>query len=514
MAESDVLAAIAALPTDADVQAAVGAALLVYDPPAGTNYVPNPATVGDNAGLATGYTCAPANATVTKSKVTRVINGRAVSAQKIRVVGGAGVAATITLLDNSVYTAAGTFVKDDTLSFSCYLKITEVSGSSFAFNIVGRNVGTSYLEQSTGGAVAAVDAGFVLRSYSFKFTHVDTSLCGYKFVTPANFHEGDVLEFEVCLIQAEKSTAPTSYFDGSYLNCAWTGAANGSTSVRSSAQVIAVLRALLDAVKLKSDTIPASPAAVGSAMTLTTGERTSVATSVWASATRTLSGFGTLAADVWASAARALTDKAGFSGTATNMVADAPLATANASAVRTNLGTELARIDENVSAAKTLTSGERTSIASAVSSLATTGLAALKALLDAVKLKSDTIGTGQAIVQSPVAASGTITVYSGDDYASADSRAITVTVADTGHALGLDGAVVKLKAAQATWEAASVVSTTDGYTVTFEATAAQTAAVTRAQHYELEATLANGHVVTLAKGSLVTRTNIPAVGTP
>ena len=122
-------------------------------------------------------------------------------------------------------------------------------------------------------------------------------------------------------------------------------------------------------------------------------------------------------------------------------------------------------------------------------------------------------GAADVTVTSPVAASGTITVYAGDDYASADARAITVTVPDAGHVLGLDdvGAVVKLKATQATWTAPSVASTTDGYTVTFEVTAAQTAAITRTQHYELEATLANGHVVTLAGGSLVARADIPAV---
>lgn len=86
----------------------------------------------------------------------------------------------------------------------------------------------------------------------------------------------------------------------------------------------ALAATLISAVLSKTANLPASPAAVGSAMALTGAERTSVATAVWASATRTLSGFGTLVADVWASATRALTDKTGFSGTATNMVAAAP----------------------------------------------------------------------------------------------------------------------------------------------------------------------------------------------
>jgi hypothetical protein len=61
------------------------------------------------------------------------------------------------------------------------------------------------------------------------------------------------------------------------------------------------------AIKLQTDKIPSSPAATGDAMTLTAGERTSIATAVWASGTRTLSSFGTLIADIWA----AVTDSAG-----------------------------------------------------------------------------------------------------------------------------------------------------------------------------------------------------------
>ena len=65
------------------------------------------------------------------------------------------------------------------------------------------------------------------------------------------------------------------------------------------------------AIKAKTDNLPATPAATGDAMTLTAGERTSVGTAVWVSATRTLTSFGTLVADiataVWGAAARTLT---------------------------------------------------------------------------------------------------------------------------------------------------------------------------------------------------------------
>jgi len=45
-------------------------------------------------------------------------------------------------------------------------------------------------------------------------------------------------------------------------------------------ETLAAIDALIDAVKAKTDLIPASPAAVGSAMTLTSGERTSIADAV------------------------------------------------------------------------------------------------------------------------------------------------------------------------------------------------------------------------------------------
>jgi hypothetical protein len=51
-----------------------------------------------------------------------------------------------------------------------------------------------------------------------------------------------------------------------------------------------------------------APSKAGDAMALTSGERTTVASSVWASGTRTLTSFGTLVADIWAS----VTDSSGI----------------------------------------------------------------------------------------------------------------------------------------------------------------------------------------------------------
>ena len=84
------------------------------------------------------------------------------------------------------------------------------------------------------------------------------------------------------------------------------------------------------AIKTKTDNLPASPAAVGSAMTLTSAydaaktaaqagnqmdlvnapnatALTAIGTSVWAAGTRTLTSFGTLISDIWSYATRTIT---------------------------------------------------------------------------------------------------------------------------------------------------------------------------------------------------------------
>ncbi len=75
-------------------------------------------------------------------------------------------------------------------------------------------------------------------------------------------------------------------------------------------------------VALTSAYDPAKTAAqAGDAMALTTGERTSTATAVWASATRSLTTFGTLVADVttavWSAVTRTLTAASDSSGVTT-----------------------------------------------------------------------------------------------------------------------------------------------------------------------------------------------------
>ncbi len=200
--------------------------------PAGTNYCTNPSfeTDTDSDGMADAITCAPANATVTKSIATRMIDGKSVKVQIIRVVGAAGVGVT-TGADFET-TAVASFALNDYATASVYLKVTELVGCTLRVQIVSRNAAGSAVATTSSSAISAVDADFVRRSLTAQLTHADTSRASVKINTGANFGEGDSFTVEIAMAMLEKSAVLTPYFDGSYPDCAWTGTANASTSTR------------------------------------------------------------------------------------------------------------------------------------------------------------------------------------------------------------------------------------------------------------------------------------------
>jgi len=129
-----------------------------------------------------------------------------------------------------------------------------------------------------------------------------------------------------------------------------------------------------------------------------------------------------------------------------------------------------------------------------------------------IRAKTDTIGALAVTISSPVAESGDITLYAGDDYAADDSRAITAPVA-LADVPDLSGATIVLKCAEATWEATDLSFDATNWTITFELTAAETALVASArQSYEIEAALeTTEHIITLATGALIRVADIPAI---
>ena len=91
--------------------------------------------------------------------------------------------------------------------------------------------------------------------------------------------------------------------------------------------------------------------------------------------------------------------------------------------------------------------------------------------IDAIKVKTDTIGTGTATVAVPVAANLAVTTYQGDDYDTADGRHLSWTVSSTAT---LTGGTVEVIIPGVDTYTGSVV---DGNTIRLELTTAQTAAI-------------------------------------
>lgn len=212
------------------------------------------------------------------------------------------------------------------------------------------------------------------------------------------------------------------------------------------------------------------------------------------------------AAAVWGAGTKALTDKAGFSLAAAYDHAKDDVLTplAAVSGKTTNLPADPAsesEVEAAIAAATPVV--DFTDVLEAIAALPTdTDIGSVLAAVAAVQSE---LGAVSVTIQSPVAAAGAVTVYQGDDYDATHGREMSFAVADSGHALGLDdvASVVAFKCKQAVWTATAVTSTTTGYAVTFEPTAAETGALTtQVQDYELEATLADKDVVTLTRGTL------------
>ncbi len=163
--------------------------------------------------------------------------------------------------------------------------------------------------------------------------------------------------------------------------------------------------------------------------------------------------------------------------------------------VRAELTTELARIDVAIS-----------------TRLAATGYTAPPSTTAIAAAVATALGALTVEVTSPVAGSGEVTIYQGDDYHSDEARQLSFTIADANHLLALDedGAKAYFKCVQATWEADSITQTDAGWLVLFGPTAAQTAELTHSQDYELEVLSGNGHVITRSTGTLTLIRDIPA----
>lgn len=163
--------------------------------------------------------------------------------------------------------------------------------------------------------------------------------------------------------------------------------------------------------------------------------------------------------------------------------------------------------------ALSLTPEDLAAIQDAVLPAVRAGLATLQAVADRIKVKTDLISSGEITVRTPLLVTGELSVNAGDDYVAADGTGLVFDIADATHLMGLDqaGAEIQLRAKQATWTAMSVVSTADGYTATFEPSAAETAELTKNQSYQLHMLTPDGNEHSSTPRTLIVRQRIPEV---
>lgn len=247
------------------------------------------------------------------------------------------------------------------------------------------------------------------------------------------------------------------------------------------------------AIKAKTDLIPATPAATGDAMTLTAGERVSIGAAVWATTTRTLSSFGDLVSNIWAAVTRTLTSST------------APTTAEIATALFVDGGTNKLKVnaDNTVTSGVTLSQDNIDDIAAAVADVAISTDDLVAAF------------TGRTIrINSPWAAGGSLTIYSGDDYVAANSTSLSATITGRTDLIGMIPHLYLESKVLIELTAPAVVSGTE--TLTFEdLTAAETLTLwdgignAPAQRiYQIKFVDGSGNVQTVIDGVLYVRRGV------
>lgn len=221
--------------------------------------------------------------------------------------------------------------------------------------------------------------------------------------------------------------------------------------------------AKVDGIKAQTDNLPASPAAVGSAMTLT----------------------------------------AAYDHAKDDVLTPLGVVDGIADAILEDTGTTLPASIANLPTDTDVSTAVWDAVSTEYGGPGTYG-AALKALLFAALAGGFTWSYSGFVDETGVA-----TVEIGDSYSIAHGRAGTWQVADADHALDLDTATsLTFKSTDASWSC-TATSTVDGYTIVCEVTALQTGALTAGTYdYELEAVLADGDVVSLLHNTLVVEATV------
>ena len=214
-------------------------------------------------------------------------------------------------------------IKAGSASVSLAVELLKASDSTALTGIVYSGVTASYWRQGgTRTAITTATLGSVDAAYSSGgFLEVDaTNMPGvYRFDVPdAAFATGADW---VCISLKVATAFQLNFFfaletqGASELSARIPAALTGDGNIKADvlrvngttqtagdlASLITTVDTVVDAVKLKTDALPAAPAATGDIPSAST-----IATTVWASGSRTLTSFGTLVADIWANGSRTL----------------------------------------------------------------------------------------------------------------------------------------------------------------------------------------------------------------
>jgi len=456
LASADLDTQLAALPTDADVETAAGAALATYDPP--TKAEMDSAL----AGLAS-------DTDVADAVWDELLSGHT-SAGTAGLLLGTTLPAAIDAVDNYVDSEIGTLTtelakvpkSDGSASWNATALAAIQSEATDALNAYDPPTAT----ELTNGLAALndLDAAGVRGAVGMASANLDTQLGAL----PTAAENADAVWDEASTghtdagkagqqmwTDVDAILADTNELQGNQGDWA-TADVSGLSTFDPASDVVAHVT-LVDTTTTNTDMVTAAPAAAD------------VADAVWDEALAGHAGAGTAGAALSA---------AGTAGDPWSI--DIPGSYADGTA-----GQKLGDIMDD------LEDGGRTDL-----------------LIDAIKAQTDALDGYTVTVVSPVADSGTVTLYAGDDYDDAHGRALTFSLAVSG-VPDLTAATVVMKTQESSWTATSCTSDGTDWTVLFEPTAADTAALGNLrQTYEVEATLSDGDVATLVTGTLVVNRDV------
>ena len=201
----------------------------LFVPLAATNYAIHPSFELDaGAGLATGYSLTGGTSGVVTTLVAGYLGGLA---QRLQWTGGAGVTNKALRIEETAYTANGSFAAGDKVEYSVWIKGSVTGAISIAPTIYWYKDDNTFVLTEQGPAFITPTSGWVCYSYVATAPATATKLRVIPIVI-TGLDEGDTVDVTIDKVMLCKGSIVTPYFDGASAGCSWAGTANASTSSR------------------------------------------------------------------------------------------------------------------------------------------------------------------------------------------------------------------------------------------------------------------------------------------